>query len=282
MIFSIEGNMGSGKSTFVEDLKNKLPKTMKGRELIFLQEPVDIWCEIKKGGKDIIQLFYENKNKYAFSFQMLAYITRLNLINEIIEKNPNAIIISERSVYTDCNVFAQMLYNQRLIDEAEFQIYKLWFNSFEKNLNKHRFIFLNTNCQECLNRIKKRNGKVYQIGGAVRDELIGKISKDLDLLVTGIETDDLQDLLSQHGKVDAVGKSFGILKFQPTGQSGEPLDISVPRVDVQSTGAGHKDFEVKLGKNISLKESVIQLGYLTADEFDKLVQPNQMISPSKK
>ena len=35
-------------------------------------------------------------------------------------------------------------------------------------------------------------------------------------------------------------------------------------------------------KNISLKESVMQLGYLTADEFDQLVQPNQMISPSKK
>ena len=45
--------------------------------------------------------------------------------------------------------------------------------------------------------IKKRNGKVYQIGGAVRDELIGKVSKDLDLLVTGIETDELQSILSR-------------------------------------------------------------------------------------
>lgn len=106
--------------------------------------------------------------------------------------------------------------------------------------------------------IKKRNGKVYQIGGAVRDELIGKISKDLDLLVTGIETDELQDILSNHGKVDAVGKSFGILKFQPKGQTGEPLDISVPRVDVQSTGGGHKDFEVKLGKDISLEQDQLR------------------------
>lgn len=106
--------------------------------------------------------------------------------------------------------------------------------------------------------IKQRNGKVYQIGGAVRDELIGKVSKDLDLLVTGIETDELQDILSNHGKVDAVGKSFGILKFQPKGQTGEPLDISVPRVDVQSTGAGHKDFEVQLGKNISLEQDQLR------------------------
>ena len=106
--------------------------------------------------------------------------------------------------------------------------------------------------------IKKQNGKVYQIGGAVRDELIGKVSKDLDLLVTGIETDELETILSRHGRVDAVGKSFGILKFQPTGQEGEPLDISVPRVDVQSTGAGHKDFEVQLGKNISLEQDQLR------------------------
>ena len=35
-------------------------------------------------------------------------------------------------------------------------------------------------------------------------------------------------------------------------------------------------------KNILLKESAIELGYLTGEEFDKLVQPSQMISPSKK
>ena len=32
-------------------------------------------------------------------------------------------------------------------------------------------------------------------------------------------------------------------------------------------------------KNISLKESVIELGYLTGNEFDKLVQPKNMIKP---
>ena len=128
----------------------------------------------------------------------------------------------------------------------------------------HNFLKENTtNIDNALSRslrneIKKRNGKVYQIGGAVRDELIGKVSKDLDLLVTGLGTDELENLLSKHGKVDSVGKSFGILKFLPFGQKGEPLDISVPRVDVQSTGGGHKDFEVKLGKDISLEQDQLR------------------------
>tara|TARA_X000001036_G_scaffold439443_1_gene490620 strand:- start:5026 stop:6420 length:1395 start_codon:yes stop_codon:yes gene_type:complete len=34
-------------------------------------------------------------------------------------------------------------------------------------------------------------------------------------------------------------------------------------------------------KNISLKESAVELGYLTDEQFDKFVQPNQMIHPSK-
>ena len=35
-------------------------------------------------------------------------------------------------------------------------------------------------------------------------------------------------------------------------------------------------------KNISLKESAEQLGYLEPDEFDNLVDPSKMIGPSKK
>jgi len=109
-------------------------------------------------------------------------------------------------------------------------------------------------------RIKLNGGKIYQIGGAVRDELIGKVSKDLDLLVTGIELNDLQKILSSFGKVDAVGKSFGILKFKPfnSAKEEEPLDISVPRVDLASTGEGHKDFQIKLGKNISLEQDQLR------------------------
>ena len=67
--------------------------------------------------------------------------------------------------------------------------------------------------------IKGAGGKIYQIGGAVRDEILGKVSKDLDLLIVGVELDRLGKILSQYGKVNLVGKSFGILKFTPEGSS---------------------------------------------------------------
>ena len=74
--------------------------------------------------------------------------------------------------------------------------------------------------------IKSKGGKIYQIGGAVRDEFLGKVSKDLDLIIAGIDIDDLQKILNQHGKVNLVGKSFGVLKFNPFGQEGEPVDMA--------------------------------------------------------
>jgi len=111
--------------------------------------------------------------------------------------------------------------------------------------------------KELRNDVKQLGGRIYQIGGAVRDEFIGKVSKDLDLIVTGVDINDLQKLLGEYGSINLVGKNYGVLKFRPEGMEGEPIDISVPRVEV-STGEGHKDFEVRLGKDITLEQEQLR------------------------
>lgn len=160
MIYSIEGNVGSGKSTLVEYLKNSVGGVwVKGKKLVFIEEPVAKWQEIGEGGKDIIELFYEDQEKYSFSFQMLAYITRLGEIDAVVKENPDSIIISERCVYTDCNVFAKMLYDTGKIKSVEYQIYNLWFSYFEKNLKAHRLIYLDIPPSTCDERVKMRSRK---------------------------------------------------------------------------------------------------------------------------
>ena len=121
-IYTIEGNIGSGKSTLLEFLKDEL--TISNQKIIYMKEPVDEWEEIKdSAGNTMLQKFYENQEKYSFPFQMMAYISRLNLMKETIEQNPNAIIISERSLYTDKYVFAKMLYETDKIEDVNYQIY---------------------------------------------------------------------------------------------------------------------------------------------------------------
>src|SRR5689334_17203894 len=77
------------------------------------------------------------------------------------------------------------------------------------------------------------------VGGAVRDALLGGHPKDFDTEVYGIEYDRLAVLLAEHGRVDLVGKSFGVVKLFGTGHE---YDFSIPRRD-SKLGLKHRDFQ---------------------------------------
>ena len=61
-IVSIEGNIGSGKSTLVEKLRQHIMQ----KNATFLDEPVDEWMTITDDkGEHILSKFYANQEKYA-------------------------------------------------------------------------------------------------------------------------------------------------------------------------------------------------------------------------
>ena len=91
--------------------------------------------------------------------------------------------------------------------------------------------------------VREAGGRVCMVGGTLRDFLLGKACKDLDLLVTGLPQNDLMRLLRRRGRVQRVGQAFGVLKFLPREWDDSPIDIALPRVEI-STGIGHRDFEV--------------------------------------
>ena len=154
-IISIEGNIGSGKSTILKSLNEHFKDTP---NIIFLQEPVSEWEKIKdKNNVTILEKFYENQQKYSFAFQMMAYISRLSLLKDTIEKYPDSIIISERCLNTDRYVFAKMLYDSGKLEDVEYQIYLNWFDHFSNMQKIQKVIYLKTKPEICFNRISKRN-----------------------------------------------------------------------------------------------------------------------------
>lgn len=156
-IYSIEGNIGSGKSTLVNILKESFKDN---NDILFMDEPVDIWQNIcDENGVNIIEKFYSNTSKYAFSFQMMAYISRISMLKEIIKNNPGKIIICERSVYTDKYVFAKMLYDSGDIEEVNYQIYMKWFNEFNNDVNIDGLIYVKADPEVSYKRVVKRNRK---------------------------------------------------------------------------------------------------------------------------
>ena len=161
-IVSIEGNIGSGKSTLLENIRKYYENNT---NVIFLREPVDDWEKIKDNeGNTMLKLFYSNQEKYSFAFQMMAYISRLKILRDTIKKiqndNPKYekeyIIITERSLYTDREVFAKMLFNQGKIENVCYQIYLNWFDEFAKDFPINYSIYVTTDPVKCYERIHKR------------------------------------------------------------------------------------------------------------------------------
>src|SRR3990167_6429718 len=57
--------------------------------------------------------------------------------------------------------------------------------------------------------------EIYLVGGAVRDIILEKTTKDFDFVVTKVEAKELEKFLAREGEVNLVGKSFGVFKFIP-------------------------------------------------------------------
>lgn len=159
-IISIEGNIGSGKSTVIENLK----RCYKGsKDIYFLEEPVSEWVQIKDStGKNIIEKFYEDQEEYSFSFQMMAYISRLSMLKKAIQhciNNNINIIICERSLQTDKNVFCKMLHNTKKIKDINYIIYLKWFDEFINDIPPIYFIYIKTDPTIANARVIQRNRK---------------------------------------------------------------------------------------------------------------------------
>ena len=140
LIVSIEGNIGSGKSTLINKLKKEFT-SVGMTPVIYIDEPVKVWNTIMdENGDNIIKKYYEDQKKYAFQFQMMAYITRITELRKAMDKyNGDCIIITERSIETDKEVFAKMLYETKTLDTISYTIY------------------LKTTPETALERVVKRN-----------------------------------------------------------------------------------------------------------------------------
>lgn len=151
-IISIEGNIGSGKSTLVASLKDYFP------HVILLQEPVEEWNSIKdSSGVTILEKYYNDQKRWAFSFQMMAYITRLSSIRSTLKQYPDAIIVTERSVFTDREIFAKMLFDDGKIEDIEYTIYMKWFDEFTTDIKIDKIIYIETTPEICEKRVMKRS-----------------------------------------------------------------------------------------------------------------------------
>jgi len=162
ILISIEGNIGVGKTTFLNMLKNS---DYFKKNSIFVEEPIDDWINLKdEHDKNLLKKFYDDKERWSYTFQNCAYITRMYKMTDALNKNKKFIFL-DRSIKTDKNVFAKMLRDDSTeehmyIDKCEWDTYNLWNDFFEKFIlgdTKQIIIYLYCEPEIAHNRILKRN-----------------------------------------------------------------------------------------------------------------------------
>ena len=77
------------------------------------------------------------------------------MLKEAVSKGYD-IIVSERSLATDKNVFAKMLYDDDKIEEVEYKIYLKWFEEFQKDFPKEHIVYMRTTPEVAHYRVNKR------------------------------------------------------------------------------------------------------------------------------
>jgi tRNA nucleotidyltransferase (CCA-adding enzyme) len=85
-------------------------------------------------------------------------------------------------------------------------------------------------------RVREAGGRALVVGGWVRDQLLERPNKDVDIEVYGLPAERLKAVLATIGPVNTVGESFTVFKVSD-------VDVSLPRVE-SSIGRGHRAFAV--------------------------------------
>ena len=138
MIISIEGNIGSGKSTQLDYLKNKY---------IVKHENIETWK-----AEGWLKVYYENPKYHAFSFQMRVMHDHMD--RKFLE---NKTTIVERSPYSCNYIFGDLLYEDKLLTKREYDLMNKYYESF--SWKPDICIYVRTSPQVCFERIKLRNRK---------------------------------------------------------------------------------------------------------------------------
>lgn len=107
MIVVVEGNIGAGKTTFCQDLYEQLTAAER-RSVVFVKEPVERWTNAN--GENLLKLFYEDKKRWAFTFQCLVLATTIQNESRAVRLSEEGhIVIMERSSFSCKEIFSELL-----------------------------------------------------------------------------------------------------------------------------------------------------------------------------
>lgn len=156
MILCVDGNIASGKSTFCNNLCDLLTK--RGYKVVLYTEPIEKWKNV--GGMNLLQLFYSDTKRWAFTFQINALLNIVDIEKQALIHSLNgSIVIMERSSLSVFQIFCKYL-SQHVFSSAESSIiedFRSKYPSIFDNYKNIFYIYINTNYNTCYQRLQERS-----------------------------------------------------------------------------------------------------------------------------
>lgn len=225
--FMIEGNIGAGKSTLLAIIKEYL-------NVQVVVEPHKQWQNISQK-YNLLDVFYKNPERWSYTFQSYAFVTRIKAQERHNKQNPFMAQIVERSVFSDRYCFAQNCFDLGYLDPLEWEIYQEWFSWSAQKLapRPSGFIYVQTTPDVCYDRLQKRkrdeeatvsmdyinrlHDKHEQWLVQRKDE--GGLTKDIPVLILQCDADFEHNKIEQEKLIQKIGEfvlSYGsIVTSQP-------------------------------------------------------------------
>ena len=154
----ISGNIGVGKTTLSEKISKKFNWELQLEEVKY---------------NTYLDDFYKSMKDWSFHLQIFFLNSRFNQIQKISESNN--VVIQDRSIYEDYEVFTKTLYDSGVLMEREFNNYKRLYNTILKYINEpDLLIYLrNLNIDKIISNIDKRSRKFEK---AIDKEYLKKLN----------------------------------------------------------------------------------------------------------
>ncbi|KAG2426957.1 hypothetical protein HXX76_012742 [Chlamydomonas incerta] len=152
---SVEGNISAGKSTFLSILNRHL---LHDAGFTFVKEPIEQWQSVGGGGVNLLDLFYRDPARLAYTFQNYVFLTRVLQERTTYGSTSKARLL-ERSVFSDRMVFVRAVHASRDLADHELAIYDAWFGPILSSLPTlvpNGLIYLHARPETCMKRLMRR------------------------------------------------------------------------------------------------------------------------------
>lgn len=150
-MYVLEGNIGAGKTTLLKAIGQYL-------NVDIIPEPAMKWQQDGRTG-NILELFYKDTSRWAYTFQSYAFITRIQAIieHQKVYSDKEAQLL-ERSVYCDRYCFAKYCYEAGFMTALEWKVYREWFSWLIEQYEAipHGIIYLRVSPDAAFARMQKR------------------------------------------------------------------------------------------------------------------------------